>query len=180
MMPENPRPAGLPARFTRPRSMNPKLILASGKANESEIPIRLPFSIGRLPTMTLVITHPSVSRHHCDIVRRDDYLWVHDHGSSNGTFVNGQQVQAKSVMKPGDRITIGPLTFIVEYVQRGLRSQRQLSKQRAAEASRPDAGTTPAPASQQRRPSLLEDTGEQDREATQVMPMKQPRKNTKC
>ena len=129
------RQAGLPSFLARARSVNPKLILVSGRATTEEIEMQLPFSIGRMAGSSLVIHDPSISRHHCDIVHRDDYLWVYDQGSSNGTFLNGSRVK-KAVVRPGDRLKIGSLTFIVQYKHRGRAAKLDLAKQRAAEKQR--------------------------------------------
>ncbi len=69
--------------------------------------------IGRREDCGLRIPLGDVSRRHC-IVRRDDKsLTLQDLGSSNGTFVNNRRVQ-ESPLLPGDRVTIGNLTFVVQ------------------------------------------------------------------
>jgi pSer/pThr/pTyr-binding forkhead associated (FHA) protein len=40
-------------------------------------------------------------------------LIVRDLGSSNGTFVNDKRV-AQAQLNPGDRLTVGPVTFVVQ------------------------------------------------------------------
>jgi pSer/pThr/pTyr-binding forkhead associated (FHA) protein len=108
--------------------MNPKLIIVEGEATQDEIQVRLPMTIGRVQGNGLVISHPLVSRTHCELVRRDDWLWVRDLGSANGTFIGEQRVEGEAVLKPGDRLTVGPLTFVAVYQQQGLIPPRTASK----------------------------------------------------
>lgn len=70
-------------------------------------------TIGRSPESDLRIPTPDVSRRHCELVIEGDKLIVHDVGSSNGTYVNGRSIE-ETVLKPGDRLTIGPVTFTVQ------------------------------------------------------------------
>ena len=40
---------------------------------------------------------------------------VDDLASSNGTFVNGDRIDGETILRPGDNIEIGPISFQVEY-----------------------------------------------------------------
>ena len=64
---------------------------------------------------TLRIPSESVSRRHCLLTFRDDYLTVEDLASVNGTRVNGQLIAKPTIVHPGDRLTIGSVTFLVQY-----------------------------------------------------------------
>lgn len=68
----------------------------------------LPFSVGRLPENTLVLTQPFVSRHHAAISMEDGQFVLTDAGSRHGTYVNGRKVD-KRVLAPHDRIQFGSL-----------------------------------------------------------------------
>ena len=89
-----------------------KLIIAKGHTSQDEFDVVLPVVIGR--TAELQIAHDSISRRHCELFGRNGYVWVRDMGSSNGTFTNGSRVE-EAIVRPGDRLTVGPLTFIVTY-----------------------------------------------------------------
>ncbi|HIK23767.1 MAG: FHA domain-containing protein [Cyanobacteria bacterium J003] len=65
------------------------------------------FTIGRDPSNDLVIEHPTVSRHHAKIERRNGDLILTDLASSNGTFVNGREVETPTLLRVGDSIRIG-------------------------------------------------------------------------
>ena len=56
-----------------------------------------------------------VARRHCRIFFRDGQWWVRDHGTANGTLVNGQMV-LKQALRGGETITIGqtPFRFVAQ------------------------------------------------------------------
>ncbi len=69
--------------------------------------------IGRRQDCQLRIPTKDVSRQHCVVLVENDALVAKDLGSSNGTFVNGKRI-AESKLKPGDRLRVGPVTFVVQ------------------------------------------------------------------
>ena len=88
--------------------------------------------IGRRTDCHLRIPTQDVSRQHCDLIQRNGRLLVKDLGSSNGTYVNGKRV-AESTLRPGDKLRIGPVTFVV-----------QIDGQPAKIEPEPGAQTSPA------------------------------------
>jgi pSer/pThr/pTyr-binding forkhead associated (FHA) protein len=62
----------------------------------------------------LVIEDPQVSRRHASVRPAGDALEVEDHGSLNGTWVNGARVDGTTRLAPGDRVRVGDTTFEVE------------------------------------------------------------------
>ena len=95
--------------------MEAKLVVIGGKANMGEVKLRLPMTIGRGNKADLMISHPTVSREHCRLFEKNGELVVQDNGSSNGTFVDGEKIDAAVVVQPGQILAIGPLTFRAEY-----------------------------------------------------------------
>jgi pSer/pThr/pTyr-binding forkhead associated (FHA) protein len=71
--------------------------------------------IGRAKGCTIRIESAEVSRQHCRLRVRDGYLTVEDLGSRNGTQLNEEEVEGRQVVRPGDRLRVGPVTFVVEY-----------------------------------------------------------------
>jgi pSer/pThr/pTyr-binding forkhead associated (FHA) protein len=69
--------------------------------------------IGRRQECHLRIPTGDVSRQHCVVVLRGDMLHVTDLGSANGTYVNGTRI-AETELKAGDRLRVGPVTFVVQ------------------------------------------------------------------
>ncbi|MEW6200185.1 MAG: FHA domain-containing protein [Planctomycetota bacterium] len=69
--------------------------------------------LGRRQDCQLRIPTKDVSRQHCALLLDGDKLVAKDLGSSNGTFVNGKRI-AEAELKPGDRLRLGPVTFVVQ------------------------------------------------------------------
>ncbi len=69
--------------------------------------------VGRAPTADLPVVDPTVSRRHAQILSDENGLTVHDLGSSNGTFVNGNKIDAAPIV-PGDVIAFGKVSFRLE------------------------------------------------------------------
>lgn len=95
--------------------MKLSLVVAQGKPEGREIPIRLPqFLIGRDPECHLRPVSPLVSKRHCALLIRDDKAYLRDFGSTNGSLVNGLPVQGEVEIKDGDELRLGPLNFRVK------------------------------------------------------------------
>jgi hypothetical protein len=94
--------------------MEARLVVVGGKANKSEVKLKLPAMIGRSRDADITVSHASVSRHHCLVYELDGALVVRDNGSLNGTVIDGQRVK-EALLKPGQSLTIGPLTFRADY-----------------------------------------------------------------
>jgi hypothetical protein len=63
-------------------------------------------TIGRLPDCDVVVKDRGASRRHAQIRAKDGVYTLTDLGSTNGTRLNGQTVQTRT-LEDGDRITIG-------------------------------------------------------------------------
>jgi pSer/pThr/pTyr-binding forkhead associated (FHA) protein len=72
-------------------------------------------TIGRAHGCTIRIPSAEVSRLHCRLRIEEGLVTVEDLESVNGTFVNDTRVQDPEIVHPGDRLTLGPITFLVEY-----------------------------------------------------------------
>jgi hypothetical protein len=71
------------------------------------------FTIGRDPACDLVLPDVSVSRWHAGL-KRDAAGWMLDDlGSTNGTRLNGWRVTESVVVRPGDHVSFGAVTFVV-------------------------------------------------------------------
>lgn len=68
-------------------------------------------TIGRDANNDLVLDNPTVSRFHAQIERVGQRFRVRDLRSSNGTFVNGQQIEGEVWLKQGDAVRIGRVRF---------------------------------------------------------------------
>ncbi|WP_406430923.1 FHA domain-containing protein [Streptomyces sp. NBC_00631] len=95
--------------------MAPVLVGLEGLLAGERIPVldtRVTF--GRNSENTVVISSLSVSRFHAEIVFDEDKGYVlRDLESSNGTLVNGEEVESR-LLQPGDEITLGDQEFRFE------------------------------------------------------------------
>jgi hypothetical protein len=69
-------------------------------------------NIGRAKDSQLVLDDPTVSRQHAWIKAEDEEFSVFDVGSANGTFVNGEKVEAPRRLQNGDVVRFGDAEFI--------------------------------------------------------------------
>ncbi|MGW7363820.1 FHA domain-containing protein [Streptomyces sp. NPDC054841] len=70
-----------------------------------------PLRIGRDPSNGLRLSHDTVSRLHAELTLRGG-LWVlRDLGSTNGTTVNGRRVTGSVVVRAGDMVSFGRMSF---------------------------------------------------------------------
>lgn len=91
-----------------------QLVVVQGKPEGKAIPLTGPvFRIGRDPTCQLRPSSAEVSRLHTEFALGADAVTVQDLGSRNGTILNGRQVTEPTVLKSGDLVKVGPLTFAV-------------------------------------------------------------------
>lgn len=96
--------------------MDVTLVTVEGSKHPQSLRLRSEEAIvGRREGCDVRIPSHSVSRRHCRLSFREDLLTVEDLASSNGTFVNGQRIARPEVLKPGDQLEIGPVTFLVQY-----------------------------------------------------------------
>lgn len=73
-------------------------------------------TLGRAPDNTIVVNDPKASSHHAEIRPEGQYYNLVDLGSTNGTFVNDQQVYSgvPRLLQPGDTLRIGDTKFTFE------------------------------------------------------------------
>ena len=69
--------------------------------------------VGREANSNVVVSHPSVSRRHALIKRKQDVFFVVDQGSANGTFVDSKRI-VDAALKPGCVLRFGSASFKVE------------------------------------------------------------------
>jgi pSer/pThr/pTyr-binding forkhead associated (FHA) protein len=68
-------------------------------------------SIGRQLSNDIILNDPHVSRNHCVIRTEGEHYMIEDLNSANGTYVNGERVNACS-LKEGSLIQIGISRFV--------------------------------------------------------------------
>lgn len=98
--------------------MNVKLIVQHGGKPTQAFSLRSEETIlGRRRGCDVRIPSEAVSRRHCLISVREGAVMVEDLASVNGTFVNGRRISGKQLVYPGDRLDVGPVTFVVQYAK---------------------------------------------------------------
>lgn len=70
--------------------------------------------IGRGADNDVVINHASVSSHHCDLELGPDFVVVRDSDSTNGTFINDQQVK-EARLEPGQTLRFGQVMATIDW-----------------------------------------------------------------
>ena len=96
-------PAAGPTSQSRTR-----LLLATGGSTHV-IPLEsTQLTIGRGLNNDVILEDTRVSRHHAQLRYRARRFWLSDLGSTNGTYINGEQV-AEQALRDGDTISLGGL-----------------------------------------------------------------------
>ncbi len=101
------------------------LEVVEGREAGRQLPVSGAIDIGREPSLTLAVEDDQMSRRHARIDVRNGAVVVEDLGSTNGTYVNDQPIQAPRVIQPGDRVRMG-LTVVQ------LRSREQVAQRPSA------------------------------------------------
>jgi pSer/pThr/pTyr-binding forkhead associated (FHA) protein len=88
------------------------VVQTAGKSAGQTIPINLAqFVIGRDPQCNLRPASAVISKRHCALIIRTGKVYVRDFDSTNGTFINEDQVKGEREILNGDTLKIGPLGF---------------------------------------------------------------------
>jgi pSer/pThr/pTyr-binding forkhead associated (FHA) protein len=105
-------------------------------------------TIGRVDDNTFQIADPSVSSHHCEILLRGTDVVIHDLGSTNGSFINGDKI-SESVLKPGQTLKLGQIEL--QLVPDGAPMPTAKPASAPAPGAPAPSAPAPAPVSQQRK-----------------------------
>jgi hypothetical protein len=89
------------------------LRMIKGMPADARYPLTRDLRVGRSTESEIFLVDPSVSRNHAVLELRGDEVIVRDAGSTNGTFVNGERVQLRT-LRPGDRVAFGKTEMAVE------------------------------------------------------------------
>jgi len=130
-----------------------KLIAETGDFEGAEYPVRTQgIVLGRLKSNDVEVRDTKASRRHTRVGFAGGKWVVEDLKSSNGTFLNGSKIEARSPLVPGDKISIGKTIYRFELkvaaagsAQAGTRSKPQ-AKPRPATNKPAAAGHAPRPA----------------------------------
>lgn len=84
------------------------LYFLEGENEGVEIRINPPrrLTVGRSEECDIFIAEKKISRTHCEIVVEKDGIFLHDLGSTNGTYVNAKKV-SQTDLKDKDKVRVG-------------------------------------------------------------------------
>ena len=68
-------------------------------------------TVGRHPDSDIFLDDITVSRRHAEFRRDANRFWVHDVGSLNGTYVNGERAEDQ-LINTGDEVQIGKFKLV--------------------------------------------------------------------
>jgi pSer/pThr/pTyr-binding forkhead associated (FHA) protein len=71
-------------------------------------------TVGRDVNNAVVVEDPFASAEHCALTFRGRSWFVEDLGSTNGTFLNGSQVEGTAALGYGDEIQVGEVRLRLE------------------------------------------------------------------
>ena len=94
--------------------MEIRIAVRSGGEYKGSKVVQTPCFIGRSKDAGLTISHPSVSRKHCELFEEAGRLFLRDNSSLNGTLLKGEFVEGPVAVKPGDEFVIGELQLRIE------------------------------------------------------------------
>ncbi|MBE7499664.1 MAG: FHA domain-containing protein [Verrucomicrobiales bacterium] len=70
-------------------------------------------TVGRLEDNAFRLAEASISGHHCEVWLDSGQVHVKDLNSTNGTFVNNQQIK-EAILKPGETLRLGQIELRLE------------------------------------------------------------------
>jgi pSer/pThr/pTyr-binding forkhead associated (FHA) protein len=121
------------------------LLFRSGEMKGSRLPIKVPVvNIGRGEYNDIVIADPSVSTIHAKLQRRESVWILTDLGSTNGTFVEGEQLGGEQPLSPGTTIRFGDVSALFEPLDDRVPAARSTGT-RVMDRIEPKGAVPPAP-----------------------------------
>lgn len=101
---------------TRIRMALPKFVLrgVSGVYFGKTFPLRGNTSLGRHSENDIFVNVDGISRKHAIISVLANGLQVEDLESSNGTYINGQQISSPTAVKIGDEVKLDNIRFLIQ------------------------------------------------------------------
>ncbi|MBX7341722.1 FHA domain-containing protein [Clostridium chauvoei] len=75
--------------------------------------LRAPITIGRRDGNKVQLTEPYVSGNHAKLIVKNNEVFIEDLNSTNGVFVNDEQIDGSFKLRPNDKIGIGSAIFKV-------------------------------------------------------------------
>ena len=151
--------------------MKVSLVVAQGVHEGKVIPIPVAqFLIGREEGCQLRPSSPAISKKHCGLLVKGGKVFVQDFGSTNGTFLNDQQITGEVEVKNGDKLRAGPLDFVVKVEPTATPSRNQpRPKLKPSSAELPTPAPKEAPTKEE--PAVARQPAAEEPDADQIAAM---------
>ena len=121
-VPRVPQPQALPRHESRVDAGSlGRLLVATDGRTVQEVPLRLGrLIVGRTPDNDVQIDSRFISRHHCQVITKQNSCVIEDLNSTNGIFVNSNRVR-RHYLNDGDVVLVGKheLIYVDERAPRG-------------------------------------------------------------
>jgi predicted component of type VI protein secretion system len=94
-----------------------RLVVIAPTTHASARDVELPVLIGRADEAKFRIRDDRISRRHCELTFEDDVVRIRDLGSTNGTFLDDEQIERNAPVEvpPNAIVRVGSCKFRVEY-----------------------------------------------------------------
>src|SRR5205823_223417 len=95
-------PLGTTGMWSRkiPTTHEPLLLVVVDGADRRTLSLdHFPYTVGRRTDRDLIMSDPRVSREHAQFVQEVEGIFVVDENSRHGTFVNGERINRRKLMK---------------------------------------------------------------------------------
>jgi pSer/pThr/pTyr-binding forkhead associated (FHA) protein len=117
-MPAGDEPVAVPRRKRNQgpdlsAGVDPRLevVAAMGLDPGTSFDLREGGTMGRADGSDIPIDDPFASSVHARIFPRDQFMYIEDMGSTNGTYLNGRRLRAAERLKVGDTVRIGETEY---------------------------------------------------------------------
>ena len=119
-------------------SLGPRLVCTTSNGKSKIIPLKLKkLIIGRSNEATLKLMHPSISRKHCVIEKRDNGFYVRNISTTNPLYLNNRDVSEQRLFS-GDKLQLG--TFSVTFISDEKADTRQATQKIITKHTRSNRG----------------------------------------
>ena len=97
--------------------MKVRFVVLEPESKRGTYEVPLPIVVGRGNEARFRIQQDRISRKHCELFDRDGDVYVRDLGSTNGTFLDGEQIAAsiRTPVPPGSVLRIGTIDIRIDY-----------------------------------------------------------------